>query len=222
MDQSIIQQPFNPSQIRTRKGPQNKTIRYVPTSEYIRILNQAAESGAWNFEIVEYRVLDEEVLVLGKLTIDAIIKTAFGGSTITRHKESGKPVSVANDLKSAASDALKRCAMRLGIGLELYSQQPDESATSDMSQKPFTPRIVHTRASNATDKQIAAVHAMAKKLNISSQEINHRAKREFGRVVNNLDKRAASQLIQSLQDELNNSKKEVPRGNTGVRPATAP
>ena len=222
MDQSIIQQSFNPSQIRTRKGPQNKTIRYVPTSEYIRILNQVAEPGAWDFEIVEYRVFDDEVLVLGKLTIDETVKNAFGGTTITRHKDSGKPVSIANDLKSAASDALKRCAMRLGIGLELYSQQPDEAVQAELSQKRFTPRIVHTRTSNATDKQIAAIFKMAKKINISSQEINHRAKREFGQIVNSLDKRAESQLIQSLQDEINNSRKEVPHGHTGVRPATAP
>ena len=59
----------------------------------------------------------------------------FGGSDIARHRETQKPVSIADDLKAAASDALKKCATLFGIGLHLYerpqaTQRPAQTRTT--------------------------------------------------------------------------------------------
>ena len=68
--------------------------------------------------------MDEEVAVLGKLSAGGVTKTVFGGSSITRARETGEPVSISDDLKAGASDALKKACSLLGIGLELYSEVP--------------------------------------------------------------------------------------------------
>lgn len=92
-------------------------------SHYIRRLNLAFE-GCWSFEIVEYQIMENEVLVMGRIKADGIEKTAFGGASIK--KKNGGFVSVADDLKAASSDALKKAASLLGLGLDLYSRrEPD-------------------------------------------------------------------------------------------------
>jgi hypothetical protein len=45
---------------------------------------------------------------------------AFGGSDIKRKKESGEVICLADDLKAAATDSLKKAASLLGLGLHLY------------------------------------------------------------------------------------------------------
>jgi hypothetical protein len=45
-------------------------------------------------------------------------------SQVTRERESGALVSLGDDLKAAATDALKKCATFLGIGLHLYAEKP--------------------------------------------------------------------------------------------------
>ena len=48
------------------------------------------------------------------------MKSQFGSSRITRAKETGDIISLADDLKAAATDALKKAATLLGVGLHLY------------------------------------------------------------------------------------------------------
>src|SRR5262249_50333675 len=45
-------------------------------------------------------------------------------SQVTRERESGALVSLGDDLKAAATDALKKCATFLGVGLHLYADKP--------------------------------------------------------------------------------------------------
>ncbi|MBW2014490.1 MAG: hypothetical protein JRI69_12010 [Deltaproteobacteria bacterium] len=40
---------------------------------------------------------------------------------MTRARENGEMVSLADDLKAAATDAIKKCATLMGVGLHLYS-----------------------------------------------------------------------------------------------------
>jgi hypothetical protein len=54
------------------------------------------------------------------LKAGGIVKSQFGSSRITRAKESGDIISPADDLKAAATDALKKAATLLGVGLHLY------------------------------------------------------------------------------------------------------
>jgi hypothetical protein len=48
----------------------------------------------------------------------------------------GSGVSLVNDLKAAASDALKKCMSLLGVSLELYSSR--KNSTSEPSTRRFS------------------------------------------------------------------------------------
>ena len=122
MKRELLEKPFMPAQIRQRKG-RNGMLDYVEGHTVIQRLNEALE-GEWSFEIMHHEVREEEVLVVGKLSAGPVVKMAFGGSQVTRERESGGVVSLGDDLKAAATDALKKCATFLGVGLHLYADKP--------------------------------------------------------------------------------------------------
>jgi hypothetical protein len=126
MNRELLKTPFAPEQVRQRQGNFGQTLDYIEAHAVIQRLNDALDS-AWSFEIIEHHILKEinEVLVLGRLSMDGISKSQFGSSAITRSKQSGEIVSLADDLKAAATDSLKKCATMLGVGLHLYgAKQP--------------------------------------------------------------------------------------------------
>jgi len=90
----------------------------------------------WDFEIIEQLVMHGECIVKGRLTVRTngvtIIKNQFGNKDIIYRKlQDGEtervPLSIGNDLKSAATDALKKCASELGIGADIYNKEEFES-----------------------------------------------------------------------------------------------
>jgi hypothetical protein len=122
MNRHLLEHPFDPAQIRQRKG-RNGVLDYVEGHTVIARLN-AALDGAWSFEVVAHEVRDDEVLVLGKLTAAGIVKMQFGASQVTRDRQTKALLSLGDDLKAAATDALKKCATFLGVGLHLYAERP--------------------------------------------------------------------------------------------------
>jgi hypothetical protein len=122
MNRQLLEKPFETTQIKQRKG-RNGLLDYVEGHSVIQRLNDAF-AGAWSFEVVHHEIREEEVLVLGRLSADGISKMAFGGSQVTRERESGKAVSLGDDLKAAQTDCMKKCATFLGVGLHLYAEKP--------------------------------------------------------------------------------------------------
>ena len=108
MNRELLEKPFAPDQIRQRKG-RNGVLDYVEGHSVIRRLNEALE-GAWSFEIVHHEIREEEVLVIGRLTAENVVKMAFGGSQVTRERESGALISISDDLKAASTDSVRRVA----------------------------------------------------------------------------------------------------------------
>lgn len=115
--------------IYSRKGKGEKIFDYV-TSVYMKKVLNYAFGWMWDFEIKEHGREKEMVWVLGKLTIKdksgkpMIIKEQFGRSEVKYYKEREKGMlDFGNDLKSAASDALKKCASELGIASDVYGKQ---------------------------------------------------------------------------------------------------
>jgi hypothetical protein len=122
MNRALLEHPFDPAQIKQRRG-RNGVLDYVEGHTVIARLN-AALDGAWSFEVVAHEIRDHEVLVLGKLTVAGIVKMQFGASQVTRDRETKALISLGDDLKAAATDALKKCATFLGVGLHLYAERP--------------------------------------------------------------------------------------------------
>ena len=122
---SIMEQRTPANAIRTRRGRGGREFKYVTHAYVTRILNQAF-GWAWDFEVLDTRIVPEEdpqeVFVRGRLTVrtksGVIVKEQFGSSSV---KRSGSQItSLGDDLKAASSDALKKCASLLGLALDLY------------------------------------------------------------------------------------------------------
>jgi len=207
MNRNILEQPFPDNLIRSRKGRLGQSFSYVEGAEYIRRLNDAFEAE-WSFEIVEHHVRDNEVVVIGKLTAAAVTKMAFGGSSITVSRE-GEVISIADDLKAAATDALKKAASLLGVGLHLYSSDrpveaasPGNGAAKGNGQRngnKHRDRANGTSNGNRlTQRQLSAIWGMGRSLGLSADKIRERTVQVFGVQPEHLSKSDASSFITEL------------------------
>jgi hypothetical protein len=190
MDKQILCRPFLSEQVKTRPGQHGKTLSYISTSAVIARLIEGCD--AWSFELVKHEVLENEVIVVGKLTADGIVKMAFGGSSVTKDN-SGKEVSLADDLKSASSDCLKKCASLLGVGLELYGA-PTPTAVNN--EKPRTVMQTPDVGDRLTSRQLAAIHETARRRGIGNGQLQTLLQEKFGKnEPQYLTKKEASELI---------------------------
>ena len=72
MNRALLEKPFEPAQIRQRKG-RNGVLDYVEGHNVIHRLNESLD-GAWSFEITHHEVREDEVVVLGKLSAESVTK----------------------------------------------------------------------------------------------------------------------------------------------------
>lgn len=113
---------------------------YYVTGTYIKKQLNFMFGWDWSFEIVEYKfdLQIKQTFVLGKLTVNSggktIVKMQFGRHDIAFIKNSDKPLDIGNDLKSAATDALKKCASELGIASDVYA--PNEFKEIQIIENP--------------------------------------------------------------------------------------
>jgi hypothetical protein len=208
MNKEILCRPFPAELIRQREGHDGKRLSYLETHVVIERLNEGCD--AWSFELVQHHVYKVEVVVVGRLTADSIVKMAFGGSAIT-FNAAGKVVSLADDLKAAASDALKKAASMLGVGLELYARRSatTRSATAGrpVRSPPDNAGQGQTRSDPAsspagdvaTQKQLTAIGGICKRKNVSRERLVALiAERTGKRWLNELTRRKASGLLSEL------------------------
>lgn len=111
---------------KTRPAKGGGTWTYVSGSYMKKKLNMLF-GWNWDFEIVNEQILLEagEVVVKGKLTCRSngvtIVKMQYGNKDIMFKKGTTTPLSIGNDMKAAATDALKKCAAELGIAQDVYA-----------------------------------------------------------------------------------------------------
>ena len=202
----ILERPFPQEHIRTRKGTFGKDLSYAEISAYIGRLNLAF-AGDWSFDIIEHRVMDNEVVVLGRLMAGDIHKTAFGCSAITTTRDSGEKVSLGDDLKAAASDALKKCASLLGLGLHLYGKgedaQPAKGEQAATVPFPGNGNNGKTNGDVLTSRQYSAIMALADKAGYSEGQVKTRILDLYSLPLEKLDRRTASEVITELNNKVN-------------------
>ncbi len=184
MNEQILCRPFPPEQVKTRTGQHGKKLSYISTSAVIARLNEGCD--AWSFEVVK-----NEVIVVGKLTADGIVKMAFGGSSVTKDN-SGKELSLADDLKSASSDCLKKCASLLGVGPELYGAP----ASTPVVQKAQPVMQAPDVGDRLNSRQLASIHATARRRGIGNGQLQALLVERYGKnEPQYLTKTEASELI---------------------------
>ena len=183
--------PFD--NIKQRKGNFGQTLDYIEASSVIQRLNDVLD-GNWSFEIIDYRIEEEEVYVKGQLTVGIITKQQFGGSQITRKKDSKEIICISDDLKAAASDCLKKCATLFGVGLSLYANTNSHKPTSIGNRNGNQPNS-NGRITNA---QITELFSTCKSNGILQSQVIKAAKDIYQKSISNLTGIEARNLIEQL------------------------
>jgi hypothetical protein len=214
MNRELLEKPFGTDQIKQCEGNFGKTLDYIEGHEVLQRLNDAFDTR-WSFEILEHEIQKDtdEVIVLGKLTAGDIVKSQFGSSKITRARETGDMISPADDLKAAGTDALKKCATMLGVGLHLYGKNQASSpgqggnrnrstgVNSNFNTDPNgggNGSGDHNGNSRLFAKQHNYILKLAGEKGITQSALNQKCKTAFGSVAAHLSKNDASEVIKEL------------------------
>ena len=170
--------------------------------------------------VVDKQMLEDEVIVEAKLTVrtpggQTIVKTQFGGADIKRHASgarSGRPLSIADDYKAAASDALKKCASLLGIGLDLYGRDRPEETEEERPQvvQPAVREQGSKRKVQAAPTPIRSVNEAPSHLDspctpVQVEEITHLAEQasmDMGDLCSNLGIRDLTELTRARAERV--------------------
>lgn len=124
----MLSEPFPPEMERIlKKG--GTSLTYIPVSEVITRLNKVLGVDQWSFEIISCGrdALDPDYIVAHvriSWHMDAtrpeatIYRDGYGGQKIKRTKQ-GDIVDLGDEMKGAVSDALKKAAQTMGVGLYL-------------------------------------------------------------------------------------------------------
>jgi len=215
MNRPLLEKPFESTHVKQRQGSFGNTLDYVEGHAVVARLNEAFEAN-WTFELVNHWILKEtdEVLVLGRLTAEGITKMAFGSMQITRNENSKAIVSLGDDLKAASTDALKKAASLLGVGLYLYSNPKDkvgEKPPKDQNKRGNgekkegmnKPSNGGNGGTRLTHKQLSAIFAIGKSNGLQNKDLRQKALTMFNKNLDFLTKAEASTFIKSLQSKEN-------------------
>jgi hypothetical protein len=152
-----LAEPF-PEEMEKTLVKSGVSLIYLPISEVIARLNKVLGVDAWSFEIISVKrdeIDTDEIIAHVNLIVtigeSTIIKHGFGGQTVKRQRKDNKPVDLGNDFKGAVSDALKKAAQQLGIGLYLARSadaMDAEDAIHSAPQQPEQPSELDERWNN--------------------------------------------------------------------------
>jgi hypothetical protein len=100
-------------------------VTFISGEQVVSRLNEVLGVAGWSFRVLQQEIHAEadEVWALGEMVADIDGKTVtrqqFGSQKIKRSRSTGVPLDLGFDLKGAATDAMKKCASWLGVGLYL-------------------------------------------------------------------------------------------------------
>lgn len=160
--------PFAEKDLKHRPGRAGMTFTYADARAVAQRLDDVLGILGWQFEV---KVADPaRSVVLGSLTV------VIDGK-VTIREDFGYPNSTADDepLKSAASDALRRCAAQVGVGRSLYS--PDKGINTPPRPAPSLSvaqiRVPEASSGLTEDQILAAKAAMLFAADSADGECSH-------------------------------------------------
>jgi hypothetical protein len=200
-----LKKHVDPNLVKQREGwrDQNGNVQMVDYVEWhtvADILDDAAPN--WAHTVKDIRQIGDLMTVTVAITIDGVTREGIG--TGPSQSEMG--------IKKAEHDALKRAAVKFGIARELYKKEFDAieqhgipAADDGSSEFPANP-IARSLGDLVTAKQLGMIRAIARELNVDpDEECNSVMKCS----TDELTKRAASSLIQHLQDMQRNNDSSI-------------
>ena len=146
--------PFEEKDLKHRPGRAGMTFTYADARAVAQRLDDVLGLTGWEFEVA--------VADAARGVVKGTLHIVVDGKTVI-HEDFGYPNSTQDDepLKSAASDALRRCAAQIGVGRSLYSPERGQ-ATARAVAPVSVPQIAKPAASSALsdDDQVMARAAM--------------------------------------------------------------
>lgn len=146
-----LNEPFPPDVERELKKS-GTYLTYIPVSEVITRLNKVLGFDGWSYEIIKCeRDAHDPDFIVAHVRMRVyphndrfveIVRDGFGGQKIKRTKQ-GDIVDLGDEFKGAVSDALKKAAQSLGVGL--YLARTEEAMSLD--DAPVSTQTVVTQQS---------------------------------------------------------------------------
>lgn len=147
-----LAEPFPPEVERTL-NKSGRNLTYIPISEVIARLNRVLGVANWSSETVDVRRdhLDPDwviahVRITAVVDGQTVVRDGVGGQQVKRTKQGGI-VDLGDEFKGAESDAFKKAAQKLGIGL--YLARTDDALYAD--------EVYYAEEKQATTTTAAAV-----------------------------------------------------------------
>ena len=202
-----LRKDLNPELVKQRQGWTNRKgevqmVDYVEWHTVADILDETTPN--WLHSVKDIRQIGHIVTVTVALTIDEITREGIG--TGLAESEMG--------IKKAEHDALKRAAVKFGIARELYKKESDTieregaipiNANNSDNGFPANP-IAKSLSDLVTAKQLGMIRAISREIGIDADEESNNL---MSCRTDELSKRAASSLIQHLQDMQQNQSSDA-------------
>ena len=204
-----LRKDVDPNLIRQREGWRDRNgnvqmVDYVEWHTVADILDETAPN--WTHTVKDMRQIGDIFTVTVAITIDGVTREGVG--TGLAGSEMG--------IKKAEHDALKRAAVKFGIARELYKKESDTieregavPANVEDNNIPANP-VARSLSDLVTAKQLGMIRAIAREMNIDADEESNSLMQCR---TDELSKRAASSLIQHLQDMQNNQQVPMRRAS---------
>ena len=195
----------DPHLVKQREGwrDRNGNVHFVDYVEWHTVADILDENASnWSHTVKDIRQIGDIMTVTVAITIDGVTREGIG--TGLAESEMG--------IKKAEHDALKRAAVKFGIARDLYSKESDvierEGAVPSQAENEFPANPVAKSLSDlVTAKQLGMIRAISREIGIDADE---ECNSTMQCRTDELSKRAASSLIQHLQDLQKESAVEVP------------
>jgi len=119
--------PFDVTFSDVRGGVQ---VTFISGEQVVSRLNEVLGVAGWSFRVLRHEIHPEadEVWALGEIVAEiegkSVTRRQFGSQKIKRSRSTSAPLDLGFDLKGASTDAMKKCASWLGVGLYLSRKAP--------------------------------------------------------------------------------------------------
>ena len=202
-----LRKNVDPELVKQREGwrDRNGNTHYVDYVEWHTVADILDETAPnWSHSIRDIKQIGDIFTVTVAITIDGVTREGIG--TGTADSEMG--------IKKAEHDALKRAAVKFGIARDLYKKESDtierEGAVPPPTNNDGFPAnpIAKSLSDLVTAKQLGMIRAISREIGVDADE---ECQTVMQCKTDELSKKAASGLIQHLQDLQKNQEVSVPQ-----------
>jgi hypothetical protein len=187
-----LRQPIEPKFIKTREGWRDRNgqphmVEYVEWHTVADLLDRLAP--AWSHSVRGIVQIGDMVAVTAAISIDGVTREGVG--TGTADNETG--------IKKAEHDALKRAAIKFGIGRELYQRESEvieQTGSAPQNEFPRDP-LAKSMGDLVTPKQLGMIRALAREAGVDVEE---ECQQSLRCRTEELSKKAASSFIDHLKN----------------------